>query len=165
MPIEFDITLDVKDMYRFNLYQTYSGFQGILSIVTAIAVWVLAAVTRGEVEPMYTALYACFGVVFLLYLPGTLYLRSKAALAKSGVLSRPLHYRVDKDGFTVSQAEESANLPWKQIYKMVATKNNVLVYSSRINAYVIPRKQLGAQYEPLARIANDRLEKFRVKMK
>ncbi len=60
MPIEFDITLDVKDLYRFNLYQAYAGFQGIFSIVVAAAVCVLAVVSRGRVEPMYTAVYAGF---------------------------------------------------------------------------------------------------------
>lgn len=165
MPIEFEITLDVKDMYRFNLYQTYSGFQGIFSIAAALAVWALAVVTRGRVTPAYTALYAVFGVIFLVYLPATLYLRSKAGLAKSEALRGPLHYRVDEAGFHVSQGDASADLAWKQIYKMVATKSNVLVYSSRINAWVIPRNQLGAQYEPLAGLANDRLETFRVKMK
>ena len=61
----------------------------------------------------------------------------------SEVLRGTLHYEVDEEGLHVSQKEESALLPWKQIYKMVATKHNVLVYSSRINAYVIPRAQLG----------------------
>ena len=75
-----------------------------------------------------------------------------------------LHYLVDEKGFTVSQGEESANLPWDQIYKMVATKSNVLVYSTRINAYIIPREQLGEQYKDLAKIANEKLPKHRVKM-
>ena len=70
----------------------------------------------------------------------------------------------DENGFTVSQGEESANLPWDQIYKMVATKSNVLVYSTRINAYIIPREQLGEQYKELAKIANEKLPKHRVKM-
>ena len=28
MPLKFDITLTAEDMYRFNMYQTYSGFTG-----------------------------------------------------------------------------------------------------------------------------------------
>ena len=86
------------------------------------------------------------------------------ALAASEVLRGTLHYLVDENGFTVSQGEESANLPWDQIYKMVATKSNVLVYSTRINAYIIPREQLGEQYKDLAKIANEKLPKHRVKM-
>jgi len=75
-----------------------------------------------------------------------------------------MHRFLDENGFTVSQGEESAKLPWDQIYKMVATKSNVLVYSTRINAYIIPREQLGEQYKELAKIANEKLPKHRVKM-
>ena len=36
MPLKFDITLTAEDMYRFNMYQTYSGFHGWFSIVFSI---------------------------------------------------------------------------------------------------------------------------------
>lgn len=165
MPIEFDITLTSKDMYRFNMYQMYSGFHGWFSVIVSILIFVVAGTTYGELEVTYTVLYVAFGIIFLLYLPVSLYLRSKHSLAASEVLRNSLHYAVGEDGFTVSQGEESAQLPWAQIYKMVGTKNNVLVYSNRTNAYVIPREQLGAAYQPLADLAVRKLEKYRVKMK
>ncbi len=165
MPIEFDITLSSDDMYRFNMYQTYSGFHGWFSILFSILIFVVAGTTYGKVETMYTLLYVVFAVIFLFYQPVSLFLRSKHSLAASEVLRRPLHYAVGEQGFTVSQGEESAVLPWGQIYRMVATKSNVLVYSSRIHAYVIPRAQLGEAYGPLARLANEHLEKFRCSMK
>ncbi len=143
MPLKFDITLTAEDMYRFNMYQTYSGFHGWFSIAFSILIFVVAGVTCGKIEAAYTALYIVFGIVFLVYPPVSLYLRSKRTLAMSEVLRGTLHYEVDEEGLHVSQKEESALLPWEQIYKMVATKHNVLVYSSRINAYVIPRAQLG----------------------
>ena len=48
---------------------------------------------------------------------------------------------------------------------MESTKNNVLVYSNRVNAYVIPRQQLGEEYCELAEIAKEKLPKYRVKLK
>ena len=165
MPLKFDITLTAEDMYRFNMYQTYSGFHGWFSIAFSILIFVVAGVTRGKIEAAYTALYIVFGIVFLVYPPVSLYLRSKRTLAMSEVLRGTLHYEVDEEGLHVSQKEESALLPWEQIYKMVATKHNVLVYSSRKNAYVIPREQLGENYQALSNLAKEKLEKFRVKMK
>ena len=165
MPIKFDITLTAKDMYRFNMYQTYSGFQGWFSVVVSILVFVLAGRTYGRVEPMYTVLYVAFGIVFLTYLPGSLYMRSKHSLAASEVLRGTLHYVVGEEGIAVSQGEANAELPWTQIYKLVATKHNVLVYSNRTNAYVIPRDQLGDAYDALAGLAAAKLEKFRLKLK
>ena len=126
MPLKFDITLTAEDMYRFNMYQTYSGFHGWFSIAFSILIFVVAGVTRGKIEAAYTALYIVFGIVFLVYPPVSLYLRSKRTLAMSEVLRGTLHYEVDEEGLHVSQKEESALLPWKQIYKMVATKHNVL---------------------------------------
>lgn len=165
MPIEFDITLESKDMYRFNMYQMYTSFHGIFSIVIAIALFAAAIGTYGSVTLSYTALYAIFGVLFLIYMPVTLWMRSKHSLAASEVLRATLHYALDEEGIHVSQGEESALLPWKQIYKMISTKSNVLIYTSRTVAYVIPRSQMGDKYPEVADLAKSKLEKYRVKMK
>lgn len=165
MPIEFDITLTSKDMYRFNMYQVYSGFHGWFSIIVSVVIFVVAGLTFGSLELSYTILYVVFGIVFLFYMPISLLLRSKHSLAASEVLSKPLHYAVGDEAITVSQGDASAELPWGQIYKMIATKSNVLVYSNRTNAYVIPREQLGEKYDALANLAQTKLEKYRFKMK
>lgn len=165
MTVEFDIKLTSKDMYRFNMYQIYSGMQGWFAAVVAIALFAKAVKTFGAVSMTYTILYAVLGVIFLCYFPVGLYVRSKHSLAASEVLRETLHYTVSENGFMVSQGEASAELKWEQIYKMVATKSNVLVYSNRVNAYVVPREQLGDKYGQLAELANANLEKYRVKMR
>lgn len=165
MPLEFDITLTQKDMFRFNLVQTYSGLQGWSSVVISVIAFILAGITYGEIKPIYTVLYIGFGILLLVYIPVSLYLRSKHSFAVSAVLREPLHYSIAKDGIHVSQKEESAILPWGQVYKIKATKNLVLIYSSRIHAYVIPRQQLGEAYQSLAESAIENLPKYRVSMK
>ena len=165
MPLEFDVKLEPKDMYRFNMYQTYSGFSGLSSILFAIALFGLAIYTYGEVSLPNTIMYVGVGIMMLVYMPSTLWLRAKQSIKASPVLSNTLHYMVDADGFTVTQGEASGVLAWKQIYKMVSTKHLVLVYSTRINAYVIPRRQLDEQYLPLAKLAREKLPKYRCRMK
>ena len=83
MSAEFEVTITDKDMYRFNIYHAYHGVQGILA--TLVGVWVLitAGLTFGKVEMMYTVLYLVFGIVFLVYVPGNLYLRSKRQISSS----------------------------------------------------------------------------------
>ena len=168
MPIEFDIKLKSKDMFRFNMYQTYTGFSGLSSILFSVLLFGLAGYTfytSGGEALSKILIYIFAGILLLVYMPVTLWMRSRQSLKASPVLSNPLHYHVDKDGITVTQGESSGVLAWKQIYKMVSTKHLVLIYSNRINAYVIPRSQLGEQYIPLAKLATDKLPKFRVKMK
>lgn len=165
MSTEFDVTITWKDMYRFNLYHAYHGFQGIFATVIGILVLVVAGLTAGKVDTMYTVLYAVFGVVFLVYVPGSLYIRSKQQILLSDVLKQALHYKVDEEGIHVSQNDQTADLLWNQIYKIVSTKSNLLIYSSRVNAYVIPRDVIGAEYETVVSLAKDHLEKYRLKLK
>ena len=163
--IEFDITLTSKDMYRFNMFQTYTGFHGWFSIFVSIVIYIVAGLTYGELEMTYTILYIIFATIFLFYMPFSLWLRSKTVLATNEVLSKPLHYKIDEKGITVSQQEATGELPWEQIYKLVTSKSNVLIYSNRTNAYIIPREQLGDNYQPLKELAEAKLPKYRVKMK
>ena len=165
MKTEFDIILTGKDLYRFSMYHAYTGFQGIVSILIAILCMVVAYATRGSVEAAYTALYAGFGILFLTYVPFNLYIRSKRQILTSEVLRHTLHYVVDEAGIHTSQNDASADLPWEQVYKAVSTKSNVLIYSSRVNAYIIPKSQIAREYEVLKNIAGKRLPAYRFKIK
>ena len=164
MSAEFEVTITDKDMYRFNLYHAYHGFQGIFSTLIGIWVLIVAAVTFGSAKPFYTVFYIVVGIVFLVYVPGTLYLRSKSQIASSDVLKQALHYKVDDAGVHVSQGDQSADLEWKQIYKMVSTKSQLLIYSSRVNAYIIPKEAIKEQYETIVGLAVNHLEGYRLKM-
>lgn len=165
MKTEFDITLTEKDMYRFSMHHAYTSSQGILSILIAAVCFVLAFYARGSMEPMYTFLYAGFGALFCVYLPFQLYLRSRQQILKSEVLKNALHYTIDQTGVHTSQNDASADLLWEQVYKIVATRHNVLIYSSRVNAFVIPRSQIGAEYKTIQKIAASNLPPYRFKMK
>ena len=124
----------------------------------------LAADSYEEVTTGRTALYVLFGMLFLFYFPLTLYLHAKQSITASKVLQGTFTLRSVRPGL-LSQGEETAELKWGQIYRMVATRHNVLVYSSRIHAYVIPKEQLGECYSALAALADQKLEKHRVKMR
>lgn len=165
MKAEFDITITSRDMYKFSMNHTYTGCQGIITIVLAIVCFVMSGVTYGSVERNYTILYVVFGMLFLFYMPMNLYLRSKRQFLMSEVLKNPLHYVVDEEGIHTSQKEASAELSWEQVYKMMDTKQYVYIYSNRVNAYIIPKEQLKDQYEVLRRIALAQMPGYRCKMK
>lgn len=165
MTTEFDVTITSKDMYRFNMYHAYHGFQGIFATVIGILVLIVAGATFGKIEMMYTVLYFVFGLIFLIYVPVSLYMRSKQQILSSEVLRQSLHYKVDEEGVHVSQNDQTADLLWNQIYKVVSTKSNLLIYSSRVNAYVIPRNAISKEYETVAQLATKHLEKYRLKLK
>lgn len=164
MSAEFDVTITGRDMFRFNIYHAYHGFQGIIATLVGVWVLVMAGLTFGKVSVMNTILYIVFGILFLVYVPGTLYLRSKKQVSSSEVLKNALHYRIDDAGIHVSQGEQTADLEWKQIYKMVSTRTQLLIYSSRVNAYIIPKELIEEHYQTILGLAISHLESYRLKM-
>lgn len=165
MKTEFDIQLSPVDMYRYNLYHTYttaSGYLGILAGVIAIA----AAFWKwGEVSLSQTVMYLALGVILLAYTPVTLYLRSKQQVLGSPVLKNVLHYTIDDTGITTSQGEMSSTLEWGAVYRVVATKHNILVCINPRNAFIIPRAQVEQEYGAIRKLAQEHLETYRFKMK
>lgn len=165
MTVEFDVQLQPKDLFRFNMYQSYTGSQGIISLLITILAVVMSVVAFQGGNLSYGVMYLVFGLIFLFYIPGALWSRAKLTLKSNEVLAGKLHYTVSEENITVTLGEDSGVLEWNQIYKMIATKHNVLIYSGRKNAYVVPKSQLADQYARLAEIANKKLEKHRVNMK
>jgi hypothetical protein len=83
----------------------------------------------------------------LFYVPVSLKLRSKRQIEASEILSKPLHYELTEEGVAVTAdaTDEQALLPWDRIYKAVTTRHNFLVFSNRVNAYVIPKAQVASR--------------------
>lgn len=165
MKAEFDVKLTEKDLFGFNIYQIYRGSQGILSILIAIVIFIMAGITFSKGQPMYGLLYIVGGIFVIVYIPVNLKMRVKRTMSTNEVLSGTLHYEVSENVIRVTQGEETGELPWNRIYKLVANDKRILIYSNRINAYIIPREQIGDQYEPFVEIAKAKLEKYRLKVK
>lgn len=165
MEVSFDVKLRPEDLFRFNMYQTYTGMHGIVSILIAVTVFVMAGITGKNGSIAYMLLYILVGIIILFYIPLTLWGRAKRTLKTNEVLADTLHFTLTEKAVCVSQKDQTGELPWDQIYKMVSNSRQVLIYSSRINAYIIPREQLGEAYGDVAKLANQQLPAYRVKMK
>lgn len=165
MPIEFNVKLEAKDMYRFNLYHTYHGFQGWLSIILGIVITALSIYTFEQIEIMYTMLYILFGIIFVVYNPISLYFSSKKVVLKSDTLKHTLYYTLSEEALSIKVEEASATLLWSQIYRALSTKHNLLIYTSRRNAYVIPKRFIIEEYEGIRLLLKQQLPSYRVHVK
>lgn len=165
MKASFDVTLSQKDLYRFNMYQTYTGFQGWTSFVLGILGFVMAGISFQNGKISYTLLYTAVGFLFLLYIPVALWFRAKEILKTNKVLASTLHYEISDKNIHVSQGKETGDMEWEAVYKIVANAKQILIYSNRKSAYIIPMEQIGDQYVAFREIAEQKLEKYKLRMK
>ena len=64
---------------------------------------------------------------------------------------------------TQAESGTSAVLKWNQVYKAVKNRRQLLVYSGRASAYILPIDQLGDQEGAVEEVLREKLAKFRRK--
>lgn len=164
--ITFSVKIKEEDLYRYNIHHAYTSTQGIFSIVLfvlLVAVWILRF---SVLSPIYRVAYPLVAIVFLLYIPMTLKMRAKAQMAQE-VFMHPLTYRFTDTGIVVSSpvSEEDSELPWEYIYKISTWKDYLLIYSNRINAYIIPKEDIANQYEDAVAYIKTHVEDYKIQIK
>ena len=136
MEVEFDVQMNSNILYDYMLHHTFSSFAGIMGSVVGALFLVVAYMDR-------QMLFLIAGVVILAYQPWSLFLKSKQQMLNNPAFKKPLHYKLTEEGIEVSQDDEIQNQKWEDMYKAVSTGNSVIVYTSRINACIFPKKDLG----------------------
>ncbi|MCR5580914.1 MAG: YcxB family protein [Pseudobutyrivibrio sp.] len=163
--IKFSVQISEDDLYKYNLHHAYTSTQGIFSIVLfvlLIAVWVLKF---PDLSPVYKVAYPLVAVIFLFYIPMNLKLRVKSQMTQE-VFMHPLNYELTDTGVIVSSpaADEPSELPWEYIYKISTWKGYLLIYSNRVNAYIVPIKDIEGQYDEVIAYIQSHVEDYRLKL-
>ena len=79
--------------------------------------------------------------------------------------SKPLHYVLDDTGITVSQDGASEHQDWNQMVKAVSTGRSIIVYTSRMNATILPKKQMGDSKEAVIAMISTHMPPNKVKIR
>lgn len=158
MKVEFDIKITATDLYDYMLAHTYSGFSGIFGGVVGsllIVLWFSS-------NMIY---YLIAGIVILLYIPCSLFLRAKRQAACNEFFKNPIHYTLTDEGVTVTQGEAEMTQPWAAVVKAASTNKSLLLYTSRVNAWIFPKRQLGDKREDVIQMISTHVSPDRVKIK
>ena len=134
--VELDVTIGSKELYDYNLRHSYNSPAGLVGSCAGALFVVMAVLSQRRV-------FIAFGLIILLYLPVTLFLKSKQQVMMNPSFKSPLHYLLNEEGLTISQGEASIQYQWDQMYKAVSTTESIILYTSPINATIFPREQAG----------------------
>ena len=156
--LELDVKIESGDLYDYMMAHSYNNASGIWgSCFGALMVIV------GIMNKQWIFLIA--GIVLLLYLPWTLFLKSKQQVLNNPAFKNPLHYVLDENGITVSQGEESQSQTWDNMYKAISTSKSIIVYTSAVNATILPRRALGENVNKCIEIISTHMPPKKVKIR
>lgn len=158
MEVSFDVKITPGVLYDYLLYHTYTGTTGLLGTIAG-ALLVAAYFMTGSI------LYLIFGVVVLVYLPWTLFIRSKKQYLANPAFKELLHYTFNEEGMTVSQKDTSEQIAWENLYKAVSTPKSIVLYTSPVNASIFPKKDLGERKAALIEVISTHMPPKKVKIR
>lgn len=158
MRVEFDVKITAADLYDYMLSHTYSGFSGLFGSIVG-ALFIIMYFSVGYF------LYLIAGAVILLYIPCSLFLRAHKQVALNEAFKKPLHYVLTDEGVTVSQGENEIFQEWDVVYKAKSTNRSLLIYTSKVNAWIFPKRDLGKDKEAVIQLISAHVAPNKVKIK
>ncbi len=156
--VELDVKIGAKELYDYMLMHTYNSPSGILGSGFG-GVLVVAGALRGQ------WIFVIAGIFLLLYLPWTLFIKSRQQAANNPAFQESLHYVLDESGLTISQGEATATQAWEDMVKAVSTNKSIIIYTSNVNATIIPKDQMGDLYMSVLEIISTHMPPKKVKIK
>lgn len=168
MPITFRAQVTEKDWYHFSLRHAYTSFSGLSTIFFAALIFIIAATTRERIGTENVMLYCVLAVLFLVYNPIFLWVRAKAILKVDSPMTRGITYTLQEDGMSIQtdvaneNGEQEAFMPYKQVYKVILTSKTLLVYTNRVNAFIIPRRDIVEQESAIKELLRTKLDGYKI---
>ncbi len=165
MTIKIDVQMTVKAMYDFLLQHTYTSLNGIGGTVFGIVFLVLGIQGIGYGFTQATVVYTVLGVILVFGNPPLLYRKARQQVNNTPMFQKPISYELTETEIIISQDDQSTNMPWESIYKVTATNHSVIIYFSRMRAFILPRKDIGSQYEDVVKWLYTHVDTKKVKIR
>lgn len=158
MELEIDVKMTANALYDYMLYHTYHSFAGILGAV--VGVFLVIVFVSGQ-----SPIYLIAGLVVLGYLPYALFTRSRRQYLSTPAFKEPLKYIFTDEGVSVSQNEVTESMIWADMVKAVSTPTSIILYTSKVNASIFPKKDLGDKKALLIQVISTHMDPKKVKIR
>lgn len=155
MEVKAKVQLTTKEMYEFLMRHTYSSMSGFIGLILSIGGFVGFFYMLGmpDASLLYLGALLLTGLLFTVVQP-LMVLKNAKKQAKF-YEKESLEYIISKKGIDVRQGDKTGFSSWDDITKITSSKNIIVMYTTRVHAYVIPRTAIGDQADTLKTIVRE----------
>ncbi|MBR1865640.1 MAG: YcxB family protein [Lachnospiraceae bacterium] len=140
--IVFSVQLTATEIFQFNMYHLYSSPSGGFGVLLSLMAWIMLVVSFDSLSDQSKTVLTFLGLWFILLYPLILYARAKGQVKRNQLGQSQFGYQLDSTGITVSRGEEQQTIGWEQLVKIVETRTQYFVYSSRVHAFIFPKQAM-----------------------
>lgn len=151
--IQAEILVSSSQLYRFNLYHCYlNSSNGAFGILLGLICLSYGIAFHSALGINNSVMVIVLGVIFLIYNPISLFIKSKSRYMSNNALRKPMNYTFDDKGFIISQDDVSEDMEWSDLYKVVETKECLYFFFTRMHANIVPKEALGENADNIYRL-------------
>jgi len=154
LKIRFKIKL--RDLYEFVIYMNYVSIRGVITFLFCLTLIGGLVFYGDELPKKAIAVVIIFLVLFVLIMPLELFVKTIIQHKRS--FSEEYQYEFKDKGIKISNSEQEQFIDWSYIYKVGRTKNLILVYLSKMRAFILPVKACEGKEKELIDYINDKIE-------
>lgn len=158
MEVEFDVHITGNILFDYMLHHTYSSLQGLLGTVVG-ALMIVGYFMNGAF------IYLLAGLVIVLYLPCNLFIKAHTQAKTNESFKKPLHFKLTEEGVEVSQEDAKQTLKWEEFYKATSTRNSIVLYFNRVNAWIFPKADMDNKATKVIEMISTHMPPAKVKIR
>ena len=137
----FDGTPNEKEYRSFLLYNAYTSWMGLFSILVGVGCLVL--LIRGWDSMLQLNRYTMALVALLILTGYPLFMFMQAKYRAHDKMAMPIRYTFLIDGVKSNVGDDAFFVKWRRIYKVRETKYDILLYLDNTRAMIVPKRPLG----------------------
>lgn len=165
MSIKIKVTMTEKRMYDFMLYHTYTHMSGLVGAMLGVVGLGIGIQCLFQNDVQSAAMGFLVAVLFLVVNPVTMRQRAKAQVDKNVMFQKPLEYEFTEEGIVVRQEDQEALTKWEDFEKAVSTGRSIILYVTRLRAFILPKECMGDQYEPIMKCIHTHMPAKKVRIR
>lgn len=159
---QFHIQVEAGDLWKFSMYHANKGYLGVFNLLFTLASLYLLLTRWSDAQAFQRVLLVVCVMMFTVWQPGILFMKAMRQV-RNDRLKEPMTMTFGRDGFSVSQGEQSMEVTWDETGRIVGIPGEYILYMGRLRAYLLPDRVMGEKKEPFAGFLREVLPKERLK--
>lgn len=163
--VKFSVQMKTVYMFDFLYWHSYHGVTGIINYALSFAGIAALIAGFGKGNTFITVMLIALAALFTVVNPLSLLYKASRQVKKSTMFAKPLYYKFDTRGFSISQDNNSDSADWNQVVFIRETGKSIILYLGAANALILPKKEIGGQLADLKKLIRAALPQQAKKLK
>lgn len=157
--IKIRVKLGVWDLYHFLMQYNYKSFGGIFGVIISLCSLGYVVVTHGKHDAGVNIVFLLIGLLWTVIQPLLLLQKATQQAARNEAYKEALEYEFEENGIRIRQGKEEAEVLWENIVKAKEDKKQILLFTSRVHACILPKAQFTEELQEIKILIREKVGK------